>query len=118
MRITWAFVMGLIALTSAADRSLATEAPRGLQDYLKSKMRELQIPGMQVAVVQHQKIVLRAALGVADIENAVPVADKTVFPIASTTKAFTGVALMQLVESGKLELTAPISRYLDRLPGP
>jgi CubicO group peptidase (beta-lactamase class C family) len=118
MRIAWVVVMGLIALISAADRSLATEAPNGLQDYLKSKMRELQIPGMQVVVVQHQKIVVRAALGVADIENAVPVTDKTVFPIASTTKAFTGVALMQLVESGKIELTAPISRYLDRLPGP
>jgi len=87
-----------------------------LRDYLKKEMRELRIPGMQVAVVRRQKIVFLAALGIAEIGNAVPVTNKTVFPIASATKAFTGVALMQLVENGKLELGAPISRYLDGLP--
>jgi len=39
-----------------------------------------------------------------------------VFPIFSCTKAFTGVAIMQLVEEGKLDLSAPVSRYLDGLP--
>src|SRR6202034_3393592 len=57
-----------------------------------------------------------ATLGMAEVENSVPVTDKAAFPIASATKAFTGVALMQLVESGKLDLAAPISRYLDGLP--
>jgi CubicO group peptidase (beta-lactamase class C family) len=69
-----------------------------------------------VAVVRHHKIVFLAALGIAEVGNGVPVTNKTVFPIASATKAFTGVALMQLVENGKLELGAPISRYLNGLP--
>jgi CubicO group peptidase (beta-lactamase class C family) len=71
---------------------------------------------MQVTVVRHQKIVFLAALGMAEVGNAMPVTKKTVFAIASATKAFTGVALMQLVENGKLELAAPISRYIDGLP--
>ena len=71
---------------------------------------------MQAAVVRQQKILFLAALGVAEVGNAVPVTSKTVFSIASATKAFMGVALMQLVENGEVELGAPISRYLNGLP--
>jgi len=71
---------------------------------------------MQVAVVRDGKIVLLETFGVANIEHAVPVTNNTVFQIASITKAFTGVALVQLVEDGRLELAAPISRYIDGLP--
>jgi CubicO group peptidase (beta-lactamase class C family) len=81
-------------------------------------MHEIGIPGMQVAVVRHQKIVFLGALGIAEIGNAVPVTTKTVFPNASATNAFTGVALMQLVEYGQLQLAAPVSRYLNGLPVP
>src|SRR6185369_1164830 len=42
--------------------------------------------------------------------------NNSVFGIYSCTKAFTGVAIMQLVEDGKLDLAAPVSRYLDGLP--
>ena len=38
------------------------------------------------------------------------------FPVYSITKAFTGVAVVQLVEAGKLERAAPVSRYLEGLP--
>ncbi len=106
----------LVVLHAGQARLQAADAPSGLQDYLKKEMHELRIPGMQVAVVRHQKIVFLEALGLAEIGNDVPVINKTVFPIASATKAFTGVALMQLVEDGKLELAAPIARYLSGLP--
>ena len=106
----------LVVLLAGQTHSQAADTPTGLRDYLKKEMRELRIPGMQVAVVRHQKIVFLAALGIAEVGNAVPVTNKTVFSIASATKAFTGVALMQLVEDGKLELGAPISRYLVGLP--
>jgi CubicO group peptidase (beta-lactamase class C family) len=106
----------LVVLLAGQTRLQAAEAHDDLRDYLKKEMHELGIPGMQVAVVRHQKIVFLAALGIAEVGNSVPVTNKTVFSIASATKAFTGVALMQLVENGKLELAAPISRYLDGLP--
>ena len=79
-------------------------------------MKTRQIPGMQVAVVQHGKIVFLKAFGTANIEDAVPVTDKTLFPVHSITKAFVGVAIMQLVETGKIDLTKPVSAYLDSLP--
>ena len=71
-------------------------------------MKERRIPGVQVAVVKDGKIVLSKAFGT--------VTNRTVFPIFSCTKAFTGVAVMQLVEEEKVELAAPVSRYLDGLP--
>ncbi|WP_420146587.1 serine hydrolase, partial [Spirosoma sp.] len=54
--------------------------------------------------------------GIANVQDSVPVTNQTVFAINSCTKAFTGVAIMQLVEAGKIDLSAPVSRYLDELP--
>jgi CubicO group peptidase (beta-lactamase class C family) len=87
-----------------------------VETLVQREMRERRIPGVQVAVVKNGKIVLSKAFGVADVERSVPVNNKTVFPIYSCTKAFTGVAIMQLVEERKVELSAPVSRYLDGLP--
>jgi CubicO group peptidase (beta-lactamase class C family) len=83
---------------------------------LRREMRERGIPGLQAAVVRRGKIVLLKSFGVADVQNSVPVTDKSVFAINSCTKAFTGVAIMQLVEEGKIDLSAPVSRYLEGLP--
>ena len=60
------------------------------------EMRERRIPGVQVAVVKDGKIVLSKSFGTADIQHSIPVTNKTIFPIYSCTKAFAGVAIMQL----------------------
>jgi CubicO group peptidase (beta-lactamase class C family) len=83
---------------------------------LRREMQERRIPGMQVAVVQRGKIVLLKSFGTADLQSLTPVTDQTIFSINSCTKAITGVAIMQLVEEGKVDLAAPVSRYLDGLP--
>jgi CubicO group peptidase (beta-lactamase class C family) len=83
---------------------------------IKREMKERGIPGVQVAVVQQGKIVLLKSYGIANIENNIPVDNQSVFAINSCTKAFTGVAIMQLVEEGKVDLSAPVSAYLDSLP--
>jgi CubicO group peptidase (beta-lactamase class C family) len=88
----------------------------GVATFLKDKMRDEQIPGLQVAVIRHGKIVNRAAFGTANVEHAVATSNESVFSINSCTKAFTGVAIMQLAEAGKLKVDDPISLYLDDLP--
>lgn len=87
-----------------------------VESFLRREMRERKIPGLQAAVVRDGKIVLLKSFGTADVQNSVPVTNKSVFAINSCTKAFTGVAIMQLLEEGKLDLSAPVSRYLDDLP--
>ena len=79
-------------------------------------MQERQIPGLQVAVIHHGKVVLSRNLGLASLQYRVPVTDASLFSINSATKAFTGVAVMQLVQQGKADLAAPIGQYLRGLP--
>jgi CubicO group peptidase (beta-lactamase class C family) len=83
---------------------------------LKARMAERHIPALQVAVVVHGRVVMSEAYGVADIEQKIAASRQTLFPLNSATKSFTGVTIMQLVEAGKVDLEAPISRYLDGLP--
>lgn len=87
-----------------------------IQSFLQEQMIKRNIPGLQVAVIFDGKIELVKSFGLANIENRVKVNDSTIFSINSATKAFTGVAIMQLVESGKIVLKAPLSDYLDSLP--
>ncbi len=87
-----------------------------VESFIRNQMKVRKIPGMQVAVVKNGKIIFLKSFGIANLENYIPVTNNTLFPVHSITKAFVGVAVMQLVEAGKLELNAPISKYLDNLP--
>jgi CubicO group peptidase (beta-lactamase class C family) len=111
---------GLTTVARAGANRKSFQAHEGpatdLRAYLQNEMSNAQIPGMQVAVARQGKVVFLDSFGTADIENPAPVTNSTVFQIASCTKAFVGVALMQLVEDGKLDLDAPVSRYLGNLP--
>ncbi|MDN3588202.1 serine hydrolase domain-containing protein [Pedobacter aquatilis] len=83
---------------------------------ISREMNERKIPGLQVAIVKAGKLVFKKSYGLANVQDSVKVDDQSIFAINSCTKVFTAVAIMQLVESGKVELSAPISRYLDVLP--
>lgn len=69
-------------------------------------------PGMAVAVVRGDRTVYLRGFGDADRDLARRVTPETIFYIASTTKAFTGLAAAILHQRGKLDLDAPLSRYL------
>jgi CubicO group peptidase (beta-lactamase class C family) len=84
--------------------------------FLKAQMQKRHIPGMQLAIIRDGKVIKSANYGLANVEHDVPVTDQTVFNINSITKAFIGVAAVQLVEQGKLTIDAPLSKYLDSLP--
>ena len=85
---------------------------------IKELMQKNKIVGLQLAVVKNNAIVKTGHYGLANIEDSTAVDDETVFSINSMTKSITGVAIMQLVEKGKLKLEDPISKYLDSLPNP
>jgi D-alanyl-D-alanine carboxypeptidase len=68
-------------------------------------------PGVQYAVVESGKIVDAGAAGRADLASGTPVTNETRFRIGSITKMFTAVAVMQLVEAGKLSLDETLDRF-------
>jgi CubicO group peptidase (beta-lactamase class C family) len=87
----------------------------GIETVVADQMRRRAIPGMQVAVVRGGRVVYEKAFGIADLETGAAVTPATNFTLNSATKSFTGVAIMQLVQDGKLSLDAPIGRYLPDL---
>ena len=69
-------------------------------------------PGMSIAVVRDTQVIYAKGFGWADVEARRPVTPQTIFYIASTTKSFTGLAAAMLAEQGRLDLDAPLTRYL------
>jgi CubicO group peptidase (beta-lactamase class C family) len=106
--------ISLLALTTSCMSGLVQSDE--IDDYIKQQMSDRRIPGLQLAIVKDNKIVKTANYGLSNIQDSVPVSNQTVFTINSMTKAFTGVAIMQLVEQGKLSLDVGIAEYLEDLP--
>ena len=73
----------------------------------------LGIPGLSIAVIQDGHVVSARGFGHADLERGVPATADTLYHVASLTKTFTAIQVLQLVERGQLDLDAPVSRYSD-----
>ncbi|MEB4762919.1 MULTISPECIES: serine hydrolase domain-containing protein [Chryseobacterium] len=71
---------------------------------MQGQMQKRRIPGLELAIVRNGKIVKTGFYGLANIQDSIPVSSKSVFTINSITKAFVGVAILQLAEEGKLKL--------------
>ncbi len=70
-------------------------------------------PGGVVLVAQGDKVLYERALGLADMDAKEPLSTNSVLRIGSVTKQFTGVAILQLAEQGKLKLSDEIQQYVD-----
>lgn len=79
--------------------------------FAEGRMREHKIPGVAIGIVDNGAVTTRG-LGLANVEEPLPVTDHTVFPIASISKTFAATAMMRLVEQGKVDLRAPVRQYL------
>ena len=79
--------------------------------YLTREMRDLHIPGLALGIVHNGEIAHLRGFGVADSSGLV-VTPQTPFILASASKSFTALAIMQLVEEGKVDLDAPVATYL------
>ena len=71
-----------------------------------------EIPGAVVLVARNGKIAYEKAFGYQSREGNVPMKSDAIFRIASMSKPITSVAVMMLVEEGKIDLAAPVSQYL------
>ncbi|MEO8367262.1 MAG: serine hydrolase domain-containing protein [Pseudoxanthomonas sp.] len=116
-RVIAIIAAALLSLPSfGTAASTLNEANELARKFMQQTMKEQRIPGLQIAIIKGDKIVLSESYGLANVENRVPATRTTLFPINSATKSFTGVAMMQLVEAGLVDLDAPVSAYLDGLP--
>jgi CubicO group peptidase (beta-lactamase class C family) len=84
----------------------------GIDDYLAGVVRDTRIPGIVALAVDADRIVYAGAFGRQDVARSVPMANDTIFRIASMTKPVTSTAVMMLVQEGDLGLDDPVSDYL------
>ena len=109
------YLFCFIALIILPFSSLFAQNPNPnptLDNTIQSEMSTERFPGAATIIVKDGKIVWIESYGFADVANAIPVEDTTVFLLASLSKVFTGTAAMQLVEMGNLNLDADINNYL------
>ena len=89
---------------SSVEATLSREIPQAL--------RAGHTVGLSIALVDGDRTVWARGFGFADRANGVPVTADTLFHIGSTSKSMAAAAVMQLVEQGRVDLDAPLSRYV------
>jgi CubicO group peptidase (beta-lactamase class C family) len=100
-----------IALATLALHA-APAAPPDLDQWVARAMRTFEVPGLALAIVKDDTVVVAKGYGVRKLGDTAPVDARTLFGIASNTKVFTATALGLLVEEQKIEWDAPVIRYL------
>jgi len=81
-------------------------------EYVKTLMKEQHICGATVSVKQGDKTIYEGCFGQRDLESRAPVTPDTVFGLASVSKSFAALAIMQLCDDGKVYPDAPVTTYL------
>jgi D-alanyl-D-alanine carboxypeptidase len=108
------FLLCLLTLIAADPNPV--DAQQNVDDFIAGQMRDLQIPGLSVAVIKDGKIVKEKGYGLADVETNTPATPQTVYKAASLSKQFIGAAIMLLAQDGKLQLDDRASKFLDTVP--
>ncbi len=91
-----------------------TDFANHLDTYVPDRLRELNLPGASIALIENAEIATIRNYGHADVARRLPVTDDTLFQIASISKSVAAWGVMKLVERGLLDLDAPVENYLTR----
>ena len=97
--------------TGASSPSASDALFAELDAKIQSAMEEYAVPGVAVAVLHDGNEHVRG-YGIASVDAPVPVDEHSLFRIGSTTKTFTGTAMMRLVDAGKVDLDRTVRTYL------
>jgi CubicO group peptidase (beta-lactamase class C family) len=111
--LLWVLLLQPIMFSSAQDeRKPIGKLLNGFENYVSKSMEDWKVPGVAVAIVRDSSIVFVKGFGYRDMEKKLPVTEKTLFAIGSCTKAFTAVAVGELVDEGQIELNKPVRTYI------
>jgi CubicO group peptidase (beta-lactamase class C family) len=108
-------VILLVGCSTPATPEIAPELQQKLDllvEQLEQQCQTLHVPGMAIAVVKDDEVILTHGFGVASVEKETPVTPETIFAIGSSTKAFTSTLVGMLIDEGKMNWDDPVSKYL------
>jgi len=114
MRLRQTISLTILALLLLAGQiALAQEAPlTGFNEYANKAIKDWEAPGLAIAIIKDDRIVLAKGYGVREVGKLSPVDERTLFAIGSASKAFTAAALAMLVDEEKLKWDDPATKYL------
>lgn len=102
----------LLAVEAHGQRKPARTPLAGFDTYVQKAMQDWKVPGLAIAVVHGDSVVLAKGYGVRRLGDPSPVDANTIFAIGSASKAFTGVSVGMLVDEGKLTWDDPVTQHL------
>jgi len=103
----------LLLVAVLAQVALAQNgALNGFDDYVNKAMKEWEVPGVAIAIVKGDQVVLAKGYGVRKIGEPAAVDERTLFAIGSSSKAFTAASIAMLVDDGKVKWDDPVTKYL------
>jgi CubicO group peptidase (beta-lactamase class C family) len=100
----------LICATGGAAQTPAV--PDAVDRFIRAELARQRIPGMSVAILRGDSVLLARGYGLANREHRVPATDSTLYNVGSVTKQFTAAAIVLLSQQGRFRLEDPITRYL------
>ena len=108
----------LTAFTSGLQRATAqtNSTDAFIDTYVQAEIARQRIPGLSLGVMRDGKIIKAKGYGLANVELDVPVKPESIFQTGSVGKQFTAMAVMMLVEEGKVHLDDKVSRYFPDAP--
>ena len=116
-RLAWLLPLLFVAVTSAAP-NIPQQGATALSTFLKSATDRGDVPGVVVAVVNQDGVLYNEAFGRSSTLRSTPMTKDTIFNMASMTKPVTSVAIMMLVDEGKLKLDDEVAKYLPKYKNP
>src|SRR5947209_2674561 len=115
-RLTAALLSHLLVVSAAAAQTPATLD--SIDRYVRTEVTRYRIPGLSLAVLRGDSVVLARGYGYANVEHRVPATDSTVYQSGSVGKQFTAAAIVMLAEQGRFSLDDSITRFLPDGPAP
>jgi CubicO group peptidase (beta-lactamase class C family) len=94
---------------TSADEPLPAPLLSDLERYVSKAMKEYEVPGAVMVLVQGDEVIYSRGLGVRDIQTEAPVSSETMFGIGSTTKTMTAIMIASLVEEGLIDWDTPVT---------
>ena len=112
MRIFISILVFFVTSTPIYSNSIDANDKNKITKHFNAYIDNGSLPNISILIKKDNKEIYRHSHGYADIKNEINVSENSVFRIYSMTKPVTGVAIMQLVESGQLRLNDKVSRYI------
>lgn len=110
----FATVLLVVATTASATTAVDPgKALDGFDEYVDAVMKEWKVPGLGVAIIHDNQLLLARGYGYRDLENQIKADGDTLFAIGSNSKSFTATVLATLQDEGKLDWEQPVSDTLS-----